>query len=117
MTLAQVVYQMSTDTDFASKLFSSPESTLETRGLKLSKEELAFITELARPEGRIEAVWQDGVMSNGEIFHKSSLYGKPALTEPARNLSDTEGLSECPSIAISGKTTYVVWEDSNIRKP
>jgi hypothetical protein len=43
MTLAQVVYQMSTDTDFASKLFSSPESTLETRGLKLSKEELAFI--------------------------------------------------------------------------
>jgi hypothetical protein len=43
MTLAQVVYQMSTDRDFASKLFSSPETTLETRGLKLSQEELAFI--------------------------------------------------------------------------
>lgn len=43
MTLAQVVYQMSTDKDFASNLFSSPESTLATRGLKLSKEELAFI--------------------------------------------------------------------------
>jgi len=43
MTLAQVVYQMSTDTDFASKLFSSPESTLATHDLKLSKEELAFI--------------------------------------------------------------------------
>jgi len=43
MTLAQVVYHMSTDTDFASNLFLSPESTLETRGLKLSKEELAFI--------------------------------------------------------------------------
>jgi hypothetical protein len=43
MTLAQVVYQMSTDSDFASKLFSSPESTLATRGIKLSKEELAFI--------------------------------------------------------------------------
>ncbi len=43
MTLAQVVYQMSTDTDFASQFFSAPESTLATRGIKLSKEELAFI--------------------------------------------------------------------------
>jgi hypothetical protein len=43
MTLAQVVYQMSTDTDFASQLFSSPESALSKRGLRLSKEELAFI--------------------------------------------------------------------------
>jgi hypothetical protein len=43
MTLAQVVYQMSTDTDFASSLFSSPESTLATRGIKLSKEELDFL--------------------------------------------------------------------------
>ena len=43
MTLAQVVYQMSTDTDFASQFFSAPESTLARRGFKLSKEELAFI--------------------------------------------------------------------------
>ena len=43
MTLAQVVYQMSTDTDFASQFFSAPESTLATSGIKLSKEELAFI--------------------------------------------------------------------------
>ena len=43
MTLAQVVYQMSTDTDFASQFFSAPETTLDRRGFKLSKEELAFI--------------------------------------------------------------------------
>jgi len=43
MTLAQVVYHMSNDRDFASQLFSNPESTLATRGLKLSKEELAFL--------------------------------------------------------------------------
>ena len=43
MTLAQVVYQMSNDTDFASQLFSNPESTLKSRGLKLSQEELAFL--------------------------------------------------------------------------
>jgi hypothetical protein len=43
MTLAQVVYNMSTDRDFASQLFSNPESTLASRGIKLSKEELAFL--------------------------------------------------------------------------
>lgn len=43
MTLAQVVFQMSNDSDFATQLFSSPESTLANRGLRLSKEELAFL--------------------------------------------------------------------------
>lgn len=43
MTLAQVVYNMSTNRDFASQLLSNPESTLATRGFKLSKEELAFL--------------------------------------------------------------------------
>jgi len=43
MTLAQVVYQMSTDNDFASQLYSNPEATLAKRGLKISNEELAFL--------------------------------------------------------------------------
>lgn len=43
MTLAQVVYQMSNDTDFASELYSNPEAALSKRGLKISKEELAFL--------------------------------------------------------------------------
>ena len=43
MTLAQVVYQMSTDTDFASQLYSNPESALAKRGLRISNEELAFL--------------------------------------------------------------------------
>lgn len=43
MTLAQVVYNMSTDNDFAHQLFSNPEQTLQKRGLKISKEELAFL--------------------------------------------------------------------------
>lgn len=43
MTLAQVVYQLSKDNDFASQLYTDPESALEERGLKLSKEELAFL--------------------------------------------------------------------------
>jgi len=43
MTLAQVVYNMSSDQDFASQLLADPEATLARRGLKLSKEELAFL--------------------------------------------------------------------------
>jgi hypothetical protein len=50
MTLAQVVYNMSKDRDFASQLQSNPESTLATRGYQLSKEELAFLLSPNRQE-------------------------------------------------------------------
>lgn len=43
MTLAQVVYQMSTDTDFASQLLSNPQTALEKNGFEISQEELAFL--------------------------------------------------------------------------
>jgi hypothetical protein len=67
--------------------------------------------ELATAEGRMDVVWQDKVTGNGEIFH-TSLKDRQVLADGARNLSNTEGLSECPSIATSGNSTYVVWEDS-----
>ncbi len=62
MTLAQVVYNMSKDRDFASQLQSNPESTLATRGYNLSKEELDFLlstdrqekTQYPEPGGRAE---------------------------------------------------------------
>jgi hypothetical protein len=50
MTLAQVVYNMSKDRDFASQLQSNPESALATRGYNLSKEELAFLMSANRQE-------------------------------------------------------------------
>jgi hypothetical protein len=68
--------------------------------------------ELAITKGRIDAVWQDRITGNGEIFHKRSLNNEPSFLKAAKNLSGTEGLSECPSIAVSGNTTYVAWEDS-----
>ena len=43
MTLAQVVYNMSSDQDFAAQFLANPEATLRKRGFKLSKEELAFL--------------------------------------------------------------------------
>jgi hypothetical protein len=67
---------------------------------------------LAKTDGRIEAVWQDIVNRNGEIFHKRSLDTKPSFNGPATNLSDNQGFSECPSIALTGNATFIVWEDN-----
>jgi hypothetical protein len=44
MTLAQVVYNISTDTDFAALWRTNPDSALAKRGFKLSKEEKAFLS-------------------------------------------------------------------------
>ena len=44
MTLAQVVYNISTDAEFASQWRSDPEAALANRGLMLSQEEMAFLS-------------------------------------------------------------------------
>lgn len=43
MSIAQVVYRISTDNDFANQWRLDPEGTLAKRGLWLSNEELAFL--------------------------------------------------------------------------
>ena len=48
MALAQVVYQISTDKDFASQLQTDPQGTLNARGWSLSKEEIAFLLSTLR---------------------------------------------------------------------
>jgi hypothetical protein len=44
MTLAQVVYNISTDAEFATQWKSDPEAALANRGLMLSQQEKAFLT-------------------------------------------------------------------------
>ena len=51
MTLAQVVYNISTDTDFAAQWRRDPEAALEGRGLKLSREEMAFLSAGLKRDG------------------------------------------------------------------
>lgn len=48
MALAQVVYQISTDKDFASRMQSDPQGALNARGWTLSKEEIAFLLSTLR---------------------------------------------------------------------
>ncbi len=43
MSLAQVVHHMSTDQNFAAQWRIDPEGTVEKRGFRLSKEEMAFL--------------------------------------------------------------------------
>ena len=43
MSLAQVVYRMYSDADFAERWRHNPEDALETKGLKITREELAFL--------------------------------------------------------------------------
>ena len=54
MALAQVVYQISTDKDFASQLQTDPQSALTARGWSLSKEEIAFLISTLRGRDRTE---------------------------------------------------------------
>jgi len=43
MSLAQVVYRISTDSDFAARMQADPEIVLAEKGFSLSKEEQAFL--------------------------------------------------------------------------
>ena len=52
MTLAQVVYRISTDGDFEAQMRSDPISALAHRGLRMSKEELAFLMTVLKRETR-----------------------------------------------------------------
>ena len=44
MSLAQVVYNISTDSDFAAQMRRDPEGALAGKGLHLSQEEMAFLS-------------------------------------------------------------------------
>jgi hypothetical protein len=61
MTLAQVVYNISNDTDFASRWHSNPEAALAEKGLKLSKEEFAFLSKGLKRGGRESVSLQEVV--------------------------------------------------------
>lgn len=50
MALAQVVYHISRDADFAAHMRTDPESTLAAKGWSLTKEELAFLMSVLKRE-------------------------------------------------------------------
>ena len=59
MSLAQVVHHMSTDQNFAAQWRIDPEGTVAQRGLRLSKEEMAFLKAGRRDDALQEVFLRD----------------------------------------------------------
>jgi uncharacterized membrane protein len=68
MTLAQVVYRLSSDDDFAARMRTDPETALAEKGFILSKEEKAFLA-----KGLSRGSHADG--SKVSMNEVASLYG------------------------------------------
>lgn len=54
MSLAQVVYRISKDSDFAARWRHDPQSVLDNEGLRLSCEEIAFLSRGLKKAGHDE---------------------------------------------------------------
>jgi hypothetical protein len=109
---------------------SSPSNIVKSDGIFFTKSsdngntfenELLFADNLKNPRNiemltykeNVYVVWQTSVLSendNEEILIKRSQdIGNTFGT--IKNISNNEGISECPSIAISQNNIYVVWQD------
>ena len=71
MTLAQVVYNISTDNEFVKMWNTDPEAALAQRGLKLSREEMAF---LSKGLQRKNSAQSPLVLSDGDTINRASWY-------------------------------------------
>ncbi|HEX2406867.1 MAG TPA: hypothetical protein VHJ38_06625, partial [Nitrososphaeraceae archaeon] len=59
-------------------------------------------------------VWQDKLSENNEdILLMGNNQAKKNDYTKILNLSNNNGISECPSIAISDNNLYILWEDIN----
>jgi hypothetical protein len=71
--------------------------------------------ELAVNEDNVYIVWQDSLIPNNqEILIKKSIDRGDAFADSITNLSNNNGTSECPSIAISNNIVYAIWEDDTL---
>lgn len=71
MTLAQVVYNISTDNEFAKMWNADPDAALAQRGLKLSREEMAFLKNGLQRKNSTQGTL---VLSDGDIINRTSWY-------------------------------------------
>lgn len=62
-------------------------------------------------------VWQEKISENNEdiLFMAANKQDKNNYyTKKILNISNNSGISECPSISVSGNNFYVLWEDINL---
>lgn len=71
MTLAQVVYNISTDNEFARLWNADPDAALAQRGLKLSREEMAFLKNGLHRKNSTQGTL---VLSDGDAINRAAWY-------------------------------------------
>jgi hypothetical protein len=69
-----------------------------------------FNPAIAIVENNVYVVWHDATDGNFDIFYRRSTDGG-ATFGPIINLSDNQGISNHPAIAVSSDNVYVVWHD------
>lgn len=70
----------------------------------------SYSSEIAVEGQNIYVVWTDSTPGDGEIYFKKSADGGASWTTNKR-LTNNEGFSFAPSIAVDGQNIYVVWTD------
>lgn len=80
MTLAQVVYNISTDNEFAKMWNTDPEAALAQRGLKLSREEMAFLSKGLQRKNSTQSTL---VLSQGDVINRASWYQSGEVVDRA----------------------------------
>ena len=78
MTLAQVVYNISTDNEFAKIWNADPEAALAQRGLKLSREEMAFLKNGLQRKNSMQDTL---VLSSGGTINQVSWYQSGTINQ------------------------------------
>jgi hypothetical protein len=69
------------------------------------------LPQIAVQGNNVYVVWQDNTTGNYDIFFKHSSDNGNSFA-PALNLSNNNGTSELPQIAVQGNNVYVVWQDN-----
>jgi hypothetical protein len=101
-TLGNFDIFISKSTD-SGKVFSTPKGIINDPGDSL-------VPAIATQGNNVYVVWEENISGNFEIFMSKSTDGGETFSPP-ENISNNEGSSVFPQIAVSGDNVYVVWHD------
>ncbi len=88
-----------------------------TRTGAASQTSINFARSIAADDaGRVHLVWRGEQDGNPEIYYKRSPDGGVSWSPPIR-LSDADGKSDNPSIAVDGESVHIFWWDERTAAP
>ena len=68
--------------------------------------------QIAAVGNNVYVTWQDGTLSNADIFFAASTDNGQIFTNPPLNLSNNTGLSFAPQITAIADNVYITWRDN-----